>query len=209
MRRRDRIALAMALLAATFAAVALPQLLQARLAQLPAPERSMLQARVARWNGMTATGQRELRQALAHWHALPQAQRRERREQWQAWQALSLAQQAQLRTAVVHFDSLPPAQQQAVRAQYDALDASDRHGWLLGPQLGADWPRLQPLLAQVPAEERLPLLALLNALDPDARAALATLAQRVPPQERDRLRRGLLQVAPAARARWLQQQLQQ
>ena len=69
------------------------------------------------------------------------------------------------------------------------------------------WLRLQPLLMQVAAEQRLPLRSALRAMSPQQRAALGVLAQRTPPQARDRLRRELLAVPVANRGAWLMEQL--
>jgi hypothetical protein len=69
------------------------------------------------------------------------------------------------------------------------------------------WPRLQPLLMQVPVAEREALLAALHELSPLQLDDLATLAQRTPPQERDALRRELLTTSRANRAAWLQERL--
>src|SRR3546814_5351733 len=75
-----------------------------------------------------------------------------------------------------------------LRAKYEALDGSERRGWMLGPVLGADYPKLHSLVSQVPAGQRESLLAALRALSPEARDDLAVLAQRTPPQARDALR---------------------
>src|SRR3546814_7333971 len=93
---------------------------------------------------------------------------------------------------VCSSDLLPPARQQELRAKYDALDGSERRGWMLGPVLGADYPKLHSLVSQVPTEQREALLAALRALSPEGRDDLAVLAQRTPPQERDALRTELL-----------------
>jgi len=86
---------------------------------------------------------------------------------------------------------------------YDSQDTLQQRGWALGPELGADWPRLQPLFAYVPAAERDALLALLRQLDATQRDDLAALAQRIPPQERAAFRQALLRVEPARRGDWL------
>jgi hypothetical protein len=80
---------------------------------------------------------------------------------------------------------------------------------LLGPALGADYPKLQPLLAQLPEAEHAPLLAALQAMDAVERADLAVLAQRVPPQERAALRRALLSTSVGNRGAWLRTRLEQ
>ena len=112
-----------------------------------------------------------------------------------------------MQAARAAWRALPVARQQALRAQFDALDAGIRRGWLLGPTLGADWPRLHALFAQVPPEEREPLLAALRALSPQALADLGVLAQRTPPQAREELRRGLLAQPEALRAAWLRRKV--
>lgn len=137
------------------------------------------------------------------WDDLPETMRRERREAWLAWRALPAAERSRMRAAREAYLALPVAEQQALRAEFDALDAGVRRGWLLGPVLGQDWPRLHALLAQVPVEERDALLAALRDLTPQARDDLGVLAQRTPPQEREALRQALLGQPPAQRAAWL------
>jgi hypothetical protein len=83
------------------------------------------------------------------------------------------------------------------------LDEMQRRGWRLGPVLGADYPRLQPLFGFVPEAERTATLSLLRQLDAQQRDDLAVLAQRIAPQERDGFRRELLAVPAAARGAWL------
>jgi hypothetical protein len=74
---------------------------------------------------------------------------------------------------------------------------------LLGPVLGADYPALHALLAQVPPDQHAPLLQVLRALSPAQRADVAVLAARTPPQERPELRRQLLSTAADNREQWL------
>src|SRR3546814_9051813 len=98
------------------------------------------------------------------------------------------AELRQLRAAAKAYSALQPDRQQELRAKYDALDGSERRGWMLGPVLGADYPKLHSLVSQVPTEQREALLAALRALSPEGRDDLAVLAQRTPQQERDALR---------------------
>lgn len=208
--RRAECILACALLLATAANVmALPPTLQRLLPTLPPAQRDAVLARDASWRALTPTQQQALRQRLARWHALPAAVLAGRREQWQAWRALPADQRARLRSAAVAFAALPPSERRLLHERFDALDRSEQRGWMLGPVLGADYARLQPLLAQVPAQEREPLLALLQAMTPAERNDLAVLAQRVAPQQRDALRRGLLATTAGNRAAWLQLRLEQ
>src|SRR3546814_12221917 len=60
----------------------------------------------------------------------------------------------QLRAAAKAYSALQPDRQQELRAKYDALDGSERRGWMLGPVLGADYPKLHSLVSQVPTEQR-------------------------------------------------------
>ena len=117
------------------------------------------------------------------------------------------AQQVQLEAAAAAFARLPADQQQALRAQFAQLDATAQRGWLLGPALGNDYTALQPLLMQVPAAQREPLLAVLQSMTSAERADLGRLAQRTPPQQRDDLRRALLTTSAVNRAAWLQDEL--
>lgn len=152
---------------------------------------------------LDASALARLEQRRAQWDALPAAERGEARERWLAWNALDAGERATLRVAAATYAALDPERQAAERARFDALDASERHGWLLGPALGADYPRLHALVAQVPEDVRLPLLEALRGLDRQARDDLAVLAARTPPQERAALRIELLAMPAEQRARWL------
>ena len=99
-------------------------------------------------------------------------------------------------------------QQRALRDSFGQLSLDARRGWLLGPEVGAAWMQLQPLLMQVPAEQREPLLAVLQSMSAGQLQDLAVLAHRTPPQERSDLREGLLATSPANRAAWLQLRLE-
>ena len=188
-------------------AVALPNLLQARMPQLPATLQAQLHARDALWHGLDAQSRRHLRQRIDAWDALSRGERREQRERWQAWQALPPDQRLAIQAAALAFAALPADRQHELRMQFAQRDATDRHGWLLGPALGADFDALQPLLLTVPPPERQPLLDALRGLAPTERADLAMLAHRTAPQERDALRRGLISTAAGNRGAWLQAQL--
>lgn len=208
MPRPERLLAGGALLWLATAALALgAQDLSPQLSALSPPLQQQLRERQSRWQALAPAQQQALQQRRRAWDALPLAERRERRERWQAWQALPLQQQWQLRAAATAFAALPPARQQALRARYAQLDASARHGWLLGPALGAAYPRLQPLLLQVPAAQRAPLLAVLRTLTPAELEDLAILAQRTAPPQRDALRRELISTSVANRAAWLQARL--
>ena len=209
MRRADRILACAWLLLAAANAMALPPTLERLLPTLPPAQRNAILARDATWRALTPTQQQGLQQRMARWHALPAAVQAERREQWQAWRALPDDQRARLRRAATAFAALPESERRLLHERFAALDRSERRGWMLGPGLGADYARLQPLLAQVPASEREPLLALLRTMTPAERNDLAVLAQRTAPQRRDALRRGLLATSTNNRAAWLQLRLEQ
>jgi hypothetical protein len=175
---------------------------------LQAPQRALLLRRAATWSGWTAAERADFAARAAAWDALAPAQRGERRERYRAWQALPVDERARVRAAMRGYELLPPAQQQILRAQFETLDRSDRRGWLLGPSLGAVYPSLQPLLAQLPPADHDTLLRVLRAMTPQQRLDLAVLVQRTPPQDRDSLRRALLSTSAANRQQWLWLQLE-
>jgi hypothetical protein len=162
-------------------------------------------AHVARWAAMSPAAQADWQQRRQAWDALPRQEREDRRARYAAWRALDEIQRARLRAAASEIAALPPEHQAALRTQFGVLDGMRRQGWRLGPDLGADWPRLQPLFGYVPPGERDGLLALLRRLDAEQRDDLAALAQRLPPQERDAFRRDLLAVPEGQRRAWLRQ----
>lgn len=159
----------------------------------------------ARWAAMSPGAQADWQQRRLAWDALPRQEREDRRARYAAWRALDEIQRARLRAAASEIAALPPEHQAALRTQFRVLDGMQRQGWRLGPALGADWPRLQPLFAYVPPGERDGLLALLRQLDAEQRDDLAALAQRLPPQDRDAFRRELLAVPDGQRRAWLRQ----
>ena len=107
------------------------------------------------------------------------------------------------------FAQRTPEEQAALRAQFDALEPLDQRGWLLGPAIGVDYPKLQPLLAQLPEAQHAPMLRALRRMTNAERADLSVLAQRVPPQDRADLVRALLSTADDRRGAWLQMRLAQ
>lgn len=163
-------------------------------------------ALAARWAAMSPSAQAAWQQRRLAWDALPRDERADRRARYAAWRALDEVQRARLRAAASDIAALPPEHQAALRTQFRVLDGMQRQGWRLGPELGADWPRLQPLFAYVPPGERDGLLSLLRRMDAEQRDDLAALAQRLPPQDRDAFRRDLLAVPDGQRRAWLRQQ---
>lgn len=172
----------------------------AAIAARPEPSRRPATERL---DALGPTARDRLEARRDQWDALSPAERGELRGRWLAWNDLPAGERARLREAAAVHARRTPDEQAALRARFDALDASDRHGWLLGPALGADYPRLHPLIAQVPADARAPLLDALRGLDAQARDDLAVLAARIPPQDRAELRVELLATPPEKRGRWL------
>lgn len=184
-----------------------PQWLSAAGPEKLAEARALRDQRAARLQAMNSEQRVRFGQRLAEWKALPLAEREDRRARYQAWLQLEEAERARLRTVAAEIATFPPQRRQALRAQFDALDASQRRGWRLGPTLGADYEKLQPLLAYVSPAQRLPLLISLRAMTAEQRVELAVLAQRTPPQEREALRAELLAQPGAQLEAWLQRKL--
>lgn len=205
--RRSLLTAGLWLLCAPAIAQSLPPGLLQRAQSLPAPTSAELLRHAAILDAMTPPQREAFRRRVAQWDALVPARQRELREAWQAWRALPALEQRQLQAAAASYAALPADRQQALRAQYQALDGSIRRGWLLGPALGRDYPRLHALVAQVPPAQRDALLAALRAMSPGARANLGVLAQRTPPQDRAALRAQLLAVPQAQRDAWLRDRL--
>lgn len=183
----------------------LPPDLQRLAASLPAAERERLVRRHAALQAMPPAERAALRERAQRWDALSLGERRARRDAWRAWNAMADVERARLRHAASLYAELPEDRRQALDAAFAELDAHERAGWLLGPDLGADWPGLHGLFALVPEAQRDALEAALRAMDERQRADLAVLAQRTPPEDRAELRRELLSTAPENRAAWLRQ----
>jgi len=184
-----------------------PQLLVASGPEVLVEAQALQQQRAGRLQAMSSEQRVRFGQRLAEWKARPLAEREDRRARYQAWLQLDEAERLRLRAIAAEIATFPPQRQQALRAQFDALDVSWRRGWRLGPALGADYEKLQPLLAYVPPAQRRPLLASLRTMTAAQRAELAVLAQRTPPQDREALRAELLAQPGAQLENWLQRKL--
>lgn len=191
-------------LAAALAHARLPADFGPVVALLQPAQRERLLAQAALWAGWTRPQREAFARRAAAWEARPLFERRERREAWRAWEQLAPRERMRLREEAARVARLSPAEHEALRAGFDALDASSQRGWMLGPALGADYLRLQPLLAQVPPDEHAALLRTLRLMTPLQRADLAVLVQRTPPTARERLRRELVSTSDANRQAWLQ-----
>lgn len=211
MRRRPAhvaVAVAVLLIAGLAGARAMPDELRHVLPLLQPPQRAAIEAQLRAWNAWTEPERRAFTRRAHEWDALPVAVRQQRRAAWWAWNRLSDDERLRLRSEATRLATLTPAERMALRAQFDALDLTTQRGWMLGPALGADFPRLQPLLAQAPREDHTDLLRTLRATTPEERGQLAVLVQRTPPQDRERLRRDLVSTSDSNRAAWLQLQLE-
>lgn len=207
---RLRFAASLLVLAATAAAAATAQDNPSVLAdfanvlpQLQPETRTRLQRHAGQWAGWSEARRGQFRQRASQWDALPSTERDARRERYAAWQAMPAGERRRIAAAGAAYATLPVDQQQALRSEFDALDRSERRGWMLGPAVGADYAALQPLLAQVPEAEHESLLAVLRELTPVQRRDLAVLVQRTPPQERARVRSELVSTAASNRDDWL------
>jgi len=194
-------------LSAAAAAQSLPPGLLEKARALPSPTGAELQRHADALAAMTPAERAAFEKRVARWDARLPAEQRERREAWQAWRALPEAERDQLRAAAKAYSTLEPDRQQELRAKYDALDGSERRGWMLGPVLGEVYPKLHALVSQVPPDQRDALLSALRALSPEGRDDLSVLARRTPPQARDVLRKELLAQPEAQRDAWLRKRL--
>ncbi|TAA40171.1 DUF3106 domain-containing protein [Pseudoxanthomonas winnipegensis] len=164
-------------------------------------------ARAARLAALSTPARHAFADRMVAWDRLPPLERARRRAEYADWLALDPATRSRLQQAAATLATLPPAQQQALLTRFGQLDQSEQAGWRLGPDLGADFARLQPLLAYMPQAEIAPMRAVLRQLTAPQRADLAVLAQRTPPQDRDALRQALIAADPAGRGQWLQERL--
>lgn len=139
----------------------------------------------------------------ASWATMTPAQRRELRARYAAWRALPETERQRIRHAATSLASKSNADQAGVRAQFQNMDQMHRDGWLLGPQLGITYVRLQPLLGYLPQDQREPMLTLLRQLEPTELELLSLISLRTPPQGREALRSELLAVPAAQREAWL------
>ncbi|MBW8824022.1 MAG: hypothetical protein JF567_07325 [Xanthomonadales bacterium] len=131
------------------------------------------------------------------------SRQRDQRERQSAWLQLGDTERQRIRAAATAFAGLPADEQSRYRAEFAQLDRAEQRGWLLGPQIGALWPQLSPLFSYVPEDQRAPLLRILHEMSADELAMLGRIAWRTPPEQRDALRKELIDVPAASRAAWL------
>ncbi len=206
--RLNRRFLVPALLMAVASVGATPPDLSDAMTKLPPAAHAQLQRQAQQWAAWSPPQRADYSRRAAEWDALPRSERDAIRERYQAWRALPAQEQVRIQVAAAQLSTMPAEQQRAWRAQFDALDRSERRGWLLGPTLGSDYAMLQPLLAQVPEQEHAALMQALRTMTPQQRKDLGVLAQRTPPTGREALRRGLLAASADGRGDWLWQQMQ-
>lgn len=189
--------------------VALPAAMSSVIARIPAPMQSALREQASLWASWPPTQRADFAARSAEWDATPHAGRSLRREHYAAWRRLDAVAADAVESAVQTFARLAPEEQARLRAEFAALDPLAQRGWLLGPAIGVDYPKLQPLLAQLPEAQHDAMLRTLRGMTAGERADLAVLAQRVPPQGRADLVRALLSTSEANRAAWLRARLDQ
>ncbi|KIQ97685.1 hypothetical protein TI01_0765 [Lysobacter sp. A03] len=177
------------------------------LPRLQPQARAELERRAGQWTDWNPDERESFQQRMQAWDDLPRGERDAIREGYLAWHELPTSERASIAAAASRYQALPAEERLALRDAYEALDGSERRGWMLGPVLGSDYPALQPLLAQVPIEEHAALLAALRAMTAQQRRDLAVLVQRSSPQERERLRSELATLEPAGIAAWLWERL--
>lgn len=175
--------------------------------KLDPSRRQQLQGRAATWERWDEARRRAFVERMTEWDGLAPGEQAALRVRYRAWQDLTNYDRARVRAAATAYAGLADDERRALREQFDALDVSERRGWLLGPELGADYPALQPLLAQVPADQHDALLRALRGMDSVQRRDLAVLVQRTAPQDRDQLRRELVSTAASNRGQWLRGRL--
>lgn len=167
----------------------------------------LVETRRQAWAAMTAPERAAFEVGFEAWNRLPHDQAGVQRERYLALQALDGVDRAMLRETAELFGSLPDETQRGLRERFAELTVTEQRGWLLGPRLGVNYAELSSLLLQVPPEQRQPLLDLLRVMSTEERADLAVLAYRTPAEERDALRRALLETTDANRAAWLRLRL--
>ncbi len=189
--------------------VTLPEATASAIARVPAPLQQDLRDQAALWQAFSPAQRRDFMQRAAQWDAQPRPTQVRLRERYAAWRALDPVSAEAIESAVQAFAHRTPQEQAALHAQFDGLDPIAQRGWLLGPAIGGDYPKLHALLAQLPETQHAPMLRLLRRMDSAQRADLCVLAQRVPPQDRAALVQALLSTADAQRTAWLQVRLAQ
>ncbi|GAB2503823.1 DUF3106 domain-containing protein [Lysobacter humi (ex Lee et al. 2017)] len=206
--RRRLVAAALLLVTTGLLAMPVPGDFRRVLPLLQPELRDKLARQAQLWRQWGTTQRRDFATRMDAWDARPPAEKQRRRAAWAAYMRLPAFERAQVDAAAMRYARLDPGARQLLRERFAQLEPVTQAGWWLGPSLGHDYARLQPLLAQVPVAEHAGLLRVLRAMTPIQRADLAVLVWRTPPHERDRLRRELVSTADAARDGWLQARLE-
>jgi hypothetical protein len=172
---------------------------QAAWPALDAASQAALLANADAWAGYDPSRREALRTAYAAWVQRPALERSALRAAYAEWTALDDGEREALAATAEALAALPVDAREAQRSAFAALDAQAQRDWAVGPRLGAQLPGLRPLLAFVPADDQVALIAALEALGEPTRVALAERVARMGAAQRAALRGRVLAAPEEAR----------
>jgi len=157
----------------------------------------------AGWDTLSATEVEARAARVRNWQALTPAEQAALRLNLPIWHSLAGADQQQLVALKSRHQVAPPSERTMLDRAFEALTPAARRALL--PSVQADDLRAlaQAVFQFVPADEETPTLAMLATLDSAEQAQLRTRVARMPPWQREALRRELLAMSIDARRAWL------
>jgi hypothetical protein len=152
------------------------------------------------WLQLTPEEREQFKARIGAWEAMPPGERARLRERYEAFLLLPPEERQRLRRGFQRFRDLPPEQRRRLRQEFERMSPAERRAFLLGAQARDTADTARRAFAFVPPEERPATLQMLRELSREDRQRLRDLVPRLAPEQRDALRRDLLQRDPAQRS---------
>ena len=179
----------------------------ARWEQMPLEQRAQLLANAERLRKLPPEQREQLKHKLDQWQAMPADERARLRERFQAFQAMPPGEQDRLRREFERFNNLPPQERQRLRREFEQMSPEQRRAFMLGAKARQAAEVARRLFAFVPPEERQATWDMLQRLSREDRRRMRELVRRMPPWQREELRKELLATPAEGRSDYLRQRL--
>ena len=178
-------------------------------ASLSSDTQSKLRIGAARWLTLTPEQRAAAAERAAQWQAMSPEQRAQAQAKMRNFKALPPEQRERMLRTLREFRALPPAQRNQLRREFERRNGGfNRRNTPFAPQ--NRWPGANGVpnagnrLRDLPAAERDATIAFIRSLTPEQRAIVRLHFMRLPPNQRDDLRKRLLAMTAAQRATYFQ-----
>ena len=182
-------------------------------ASLSTDTQSKLRIGAARWLTLTPEQRAAAAERAAQWQAMSPEQRAQAQAKMRNFKALPAEQRERMLRTLREFRALPPAQRNQLRREFERRNGglnrrnapfAPQNRWPGGGPRNGGAPNAGNRLRDLPAAERDATIAFMRSLTPEQRAIVRSHFMRLPPNQRDDLRKRLLAMTAAQRAAYFQ-----